>query len=205
MTVKTLYFGDMAANCYLVSTNTAAIVIDPFAQYGAIADFFTLNPQKERYVLLTHCHFDHILGADTLREQFGAKIVIGKLDEKGLCDTSFSLSHLVGMSQTPFYADKTVSNEEILSVAEEKIRVLHTPGHTEGSVCYIIEDAIFTGDTLFAGSVGRCDFPTGDGSALMKSLEKLSHLDKNYKVYPGHGEPTDILTEKLNNPYMQGI
>lgn len=205
MTVKTLYFGDMAANCYLVSTDTAAIVIDPFAQYGAIADFFTLNPQKERYVLLTHCHFDHILGADTLREQFGAKIVIGKLDEKGLCDTSFSLSHLVGMSQTPFYADKTVSNEEILSVAEEKIRVLHTPGHTEGSVCYIIEDAIFTGDTLFAGSVGRCDFPTGDGSALMKSLEKLSHLDKNYKVYPGHGEPTDILTEKLNNPYMQGI
>lgn len=205
MTVKTLYFGDMAANCYLVSTDTAAIVIDPFAQYGAIADFFTLNPQKERYVLLTHCHFDHILGADTLREQFGAKIVIGKLDEKGLCDTSFSLSHLVGMSQTPFYADKTVSNEEILSVAEEKIRVLHTPGHTEGSVCYIIEDAIFTGDTLFAGSVGRCDFPTGDGSALMKSLEKLSHLDKNYKVYPGHGESTDILTEKLNNPYMQGI
>ena len=205
MTVKTLYFGDMAANCYLVSTDTAAIVIDPFAQYGAIADFFTLNPQKERYVLLTHCHFDHILGADTLREQFGAKIVIGKLDEKGLCDTSFSLSHLVGMSQTPFYADKTVSNEEILSVAEEKIRVLHTPGHTEGSVCYIIEDAIFTGDTLFAGSVGRCDFPTGDGSALMKSLEKLSHLDKNYKVYPGHGEPTDILTEKLNTPYMQGI
>lgn len=205
MTVKTLYFGDMAANCYLVSTDTAAIVIDPFAQYGAIADFFTLNPQKERYVLLTHCHFDHILGAHTLREQFGAKIVIGKLDEKGLCDTSFSLSHLVGMSQTPFYADKTVSNEEILSVAEEKIRVLHTPGHTEGSVCYIIEDAIFTGDTLFAGSVGRCDFPTGDGSALMKSLEKLSHLDKNYKVYPGHGESTDILTEKLNNPYMQGI
>ncbi len=205
MTVKTLYFGDMAANCYLVLTNTAAIVIDPFAAYGQIADFFNQHPEKERYVLLTHCHFDHILGAAALRETFGAKIVIGKLDEKGLSDTSFSLSHLVGMSQTPFFADKTVSNEEIMCVAQEKIRVLHTPGHTEGSVCYIIEDAIFTGDTLFAGSVGRCDLPTGDGSALMKSLARLCLLEKNYKVYPGHGEPTDIFAEKLNNPYMQGI
>jgi len=198
--IKCINFNSAAANCYLVSTKDVRIVIDPFTSDSRIKEFFTANCEK--YVFLTHCHFDHILGAKRISEEFGAKIAIGKLDAKGLSDPYFSLSEWAGYNQAPFYADILFENGDVFEVGDTKIRVLHTPGHTEGSVCYIIEDCIFTGDTLFEGTVGRTDFPTGDFATLKRSLEKLKELDKDYKIYSGHGLVTTLSRERQTNPYL---
>ncbi len=205
MNIKTLYYGGNEANCYLVSTDSAALVIDPAEAFEEAAAFLRENSEKERYILLTHFHFDHILGAKELSENFGAKIVIGAMDEVGLYNDTFSLSRLVGLVQEPFYADIKVDEGDIIDLGEEKLEVLYTPGHTAGSVCYKIGDVLFTGDTLFEYSVGRTDFPSGDGGALMASLKKLSEIEENLTLYPGHGDKTTLLKEKLHNPYMQRL
>ncbi len=205
MNIKTLYYGGNEANCYLVSTDSAALVIDPAEAFEEAKAFLTENSEKEEYILLTHFHFDHILGAKELREISGAKIVIGVMDEVGLYNDSFSLSRLVGLVQEPFYADIKVDERDIIDLGGEKLEVLYTPGHTAGSVCYRIGEVLFTGDTLFEYSVGRTDFPTGDGAALAASLKRLAEIEENLTLYPGHGDKTTLLKEKLHNPYMQRL
>ncbi len=200
MEIKCINFNAASANCYLVSTKDVRIVIDPFDYDSRIEEFFAADCEK--YVFLTHCHFDHILGAKEISERFGAKIAIGKLDAKGLSDPYFSLSEMAGYNQAPFYADILFENGDVFEVGDTEIQVLHTPGHTEGSVCYIMEDCIFTGDTLFEGTVGRTDFPTGDFATLKRSLEKLKNLDKDYKIYSGHGLATTLSYERKTNPYL---
>ena len=190
------------ANCYLVKTDSAAIVIDPFQVDGRIITFFNENRDADKYILLTHCHFDHILGADKLRELFDAKIVIGEKDEIGLLDPNISLSNWVGLEQNPFSADIKVKDGDVLTLGGTDFKVLHTPGHTAGSVCYIAENIIFSGDTLFAGSVGRTDFPTGDFSTLNASLQRLKGLNRDYKIYSGHGNESTLFWEIRTNPYM---
>ena len=205
MKIETLYFGGNEANCYLVSTDSAAVVIDPAAPFKEARAFLEENSEKERYIFLTHFHFDHILGAKELKEKYVCKIVIGEQDEIGLYDDTYSLSGWVGLSQEPFYADIKVTDGDEIPLGGETVKVIHTPGHTAGSVCYMIGDVIFTGDTLFEYSAGRTDFPTGDSDTLMASLKKLSKLPKNFTLYPGHGDSTTLLKEKLHNPYMQQI
>ncbi len=190
------------ANCYLVKTESAAIVIDPYATDPRVTAFFDENKVSEKYILLTHCHFDHILGAEELRSRYGAKIIIGSEDEIGLLNPDISLSSWLGIEQKPFSADKTVTEGDILSLGGTEFRVMHTPGHTAGSVCYIAEDVIFSGDTLFEGSIGRTDFPTGDFVTIKNSLNRLKNLGCDYKVYAGHGNPTTLFREIKNNPYM---
>ena len=200
MEIKCINFGGMGANCYLVETDDVKIVVDPFDVNEKI-DIF-LKSDKPKYVFLTHCHFDHILGAEKIREKYGAKIAIGKHDAVGLSDPYFSLSDMAGFEQKPFYADILFSGGDVFEEGETRIKVLHTPGHTIGSVCYILDDYIFTGDTLFEGTVGRTDFPTGDFSALKKSLETLKNLSGDYKLFSGHGLATTLSREKTINPYM---
>jgi glyoxylase-like metal-dependent hydrolase (beta-lactamase superfamily II) len=202
MEIKYFPISGNGANCYLVKTESAAIVIDPFEADGRVITFFKENGEKDKYILLTHCHFDHILGAKELREFFGGKIIIGKLDETGLANPDISLSNWVGLKQEPFSADITVADGDLLDLGGTEFKVLHTPGHTVGSVCYMAEDVIFSGDTLFAGSVGRTDFPTGNFATLNASLKKLKDLGKDYTLYPGHGEPTTLFREIKTNPYM---
>ncbi len=203
MELKILPVSGQGANCYLIKTENAALVIDPFEAYPEIIDFFEKNSAKEKIILLTHRHFDHILGVFKLHELFGAKIIIGEMDEVGLRESEESLSSWVGLEQVPIEADITVSDGEVLNLGGTEFKVLHTPGHTVGSVCYIAEDCVFSGDTLFRGTVGRTDLPTGSNEALKLSLSKLKTLDKNYKVYPGHGSPTTLEDEIKNNPYMK--
>ena len=199
MEIKCITFGE-GANCYLVSTDTVKIVIDPFACDRRIDEF--LSAPCEKYVFLTHCHFDHILGAQKIREKYGTKIAIGKFDAHGLSDPYFSLSEMAGYRQEPFYADILFQNGDVFEAGNTKIKVLHTPGHTAGSVCYFMEDCIFTGDTLFEGTVGRTDFPTGDFAVLKQSLDMLKNLPKDYKIYSGHGMATTLSREIKTNPYL---
>ncbi|MBO5852607.1 MAG: MBL fold metallo-hydrolase [Clostridia bacterium] len=200
MEIKCINFGGFGANCYLVDTDDVRIVIDPFDLNDSIRDF--LNTQKPKYIFLTHCHFDHILGAKKISERFGAEIAIGKADAIGLSDPYFSLCDMAGCSSEPFYADILFKDNDIFEVGGTKINVLHTPGHTLGSVCYVLENCIFTGDTLFEGTVGRTDFPGGDFATLKNSLQRLKNLSGDYKLYPGHGQWTTMSEEKKTNPYM---
>lgn len=200
MEIKCINFGGMGANCYLVETQDVRIVIDPFQIDNRIEEF--LSSEKPKFVFLTHCHFDHILGAEEIREKCGAKIAIGEHDAIGLTDPYFSLSEMVGFNQKPFSADILFENGQVFEVGTTKIKVIHTPGHTAGSVCYFLEDIIFTGDTLFEGTIGRTDFPTGDFAVINKSLKMLKDLKEDYKIYSGHGLSTTLSREKLTNPYL---
>lgn len=193
------------ANCYTVLTDKAAIVIDPYSPQKAVCDFLKSNAELNRYILLTHCHFDHILGALELRNMFGVPVAIGEKDAVGLYNTAISLSEAVGLRQEPFYADILFGDGDVLELGEEALSVIHTPGHTAGSVCYRIGDVIFSGDLLFKNSIGRTDFPTGGYGALIKSVKRLADFNRNFTVYPGHGEKTDLFGEIKNNPYLKEL
>lgn len=206
MTVETIRLGPIDTNCYLVTTDTAAIVVDPSVYDDRLKVFLESNSDRGRYILLTHFHYDHILGAEKLRALTGVKIVIHKTDAVGLSDPILSLAAKHMTAQTPFSADLEVSDGDTLPTGGSPIRVLHTPGHTAGSVCYILENAVFSGDTLFKGSIGRTDFATSDFAGMMHSLGRLRALagEGDFAVYPGHGAATTLSREIMFNPFMQG-
>ena len=159
--------------------------------------------EKVKYILLTHGHLDHIGYASEMREEFpSAKIVIGKDDAHFTNEDDLNLSSLFGMTFRHFDADILVEDGSELAFGSKKIKVISTPGHTKGGVCYIFGDCIFTGDTLFRGCIGRTDFPTSSKEDMKKSLEKLEALDGNYKVYCGHESNTTLDHERKNNIYM---
>ena len=202
MEIKVLHLGLIKTNCYLVSTQKAAVVIDPgFIREGTY-DFLDQNSDKERLILLTHAHFDHIGGAADLREKTGVKIAIGEEDAPALSDKTLNLADCFHSDIPPFEADITFKNGDDFSVGDIKFRVIHTPGHTVGGVCYYTEDCLFSGDTLFESSAGRTDFPGGDMKALKKSLRRLMLLPGDVKVYPAHGRFTAISRERENNMFV---
>ena len=153
--------------------------------------------------MLTHCHFDHIGGAEQLRNNTGVKIAIGELENEFLSDPSVNLSGLLGEPVKPFSADLLLKDGEEVSVGDLKFKVIHTPGHTSGSVSYLFGDILFSGDTVFNCSIGRTDFPTGDYFVLSSSIKKLYELDGDIRVFSGHGEATTIEYEKMYNPFVR--
>ncbi len=202
MLVNTVVLGPAAANCYMVKTRDASMVIDPAEVTDELVNF--LNSDDNKIILLTHCHFDHMAGAKELREKTGAKIAIHENDAKGLSDSEQNAGSFFGFYVPPFAADIVLKDNEKITLGSTEIQALLTKGHTEGSVCYILEDCIFSGDTLFQGTVGRCDLPTGDYNKLLASLDKLKGLaDKDYTVYAGHGEKTTLRKEIAYNPYFR--
>lgn len=201
MKIDVIPLGHIAANCYMLLSDNAAVVIDPGIFSQRVKDFLNENSEKERLILLTHAHFDHICGAERLRADTGVKIAVGEKDAPALIDTSLSLSDKFHAHQTPFEADILLKDNEIFDVGDIEFKSLSTPGHTVGGMCYLTVKTLFSGDTLFLESVGRTDFPGGDGEALLKSIKRLLSLDEDIEVYPGHGEPTTIEHEKLYNPF----
>ena len=202
MEIKTLHLGLIKTNCYLLSTGKAAVVIDPGFDRPSTLDFLNENADKERLILLTHAHFDHIGGAEILREKTGAKIGIGELAADGLNDTKLNLSAMFHAHISPFKPDFTYKNGDIIRVGDIELHVISTPGHTVGGVSYLVGDCLFSGDTLFQNSIGRTDFPGGDLRVLQHSLKKLMSLPPDTAVYPGHGDATTIAREKENNMFV---
>jgi len=194
--------GMIGANCYMITGNTGAVLIDTGEYSPLLESFLEENRDKQRLILLTHAHFDHIGGADILRKNTGVKIAIGKNEAEALSDGELNLVNRFHAKIEPFSADVFLSDGEVLSVGDLEFRVIETAGHTVGGVCYLINDVLFSGDTLFFESVGRTDFPGGDFKTLSNSIKKLYKLDDGVTVYAGHGEATTIGHEKKFNPYV---
>ncbi len=206
--VTNISFPGFCANCYLAvdeSTNEGFLV-DPGA-YGErqAAYIKSQGIEKLKYILLTHGHFDHMMGVEKFRQEFSAKVVIHSLDEDKLASDVKSLySNFDRESEfAPTSADITVNDGDTLPLGDETIEVIHTPGHTKGGVCYKIGDALFTGDTLFKGTIGRTDFPDSDETEMLESLIRLDKLESDCKIYPGHEGVTTLDFEKKTNYYMK--
>ena len=202
MEIRAIHLGLIKTNCYLISTDKAAVVIDPGFKTEITADFLKASKGKARMILITHAHFDHIGGAEALRNETGVEIGIGELDAPALRDTGLNLSDKFHAHIAPFSADRTFCDGEKFSVGDIDFEVILTPGHTVGGVSYLSGESLFSGDTLFAGAVGRTDMPGGSLKALKKSLKRLIALPEETKVYPGHGDFTTVGYEKENNMFV---
>lgn len=192
------------SNTYvLTQDNKTAVVIDP--SQPRVQEELTKRGLDAKYVLLTHCHFDHVGGVYALQSA-GAKVLCSER-EKPLIGTRADLFEAFGVTRAPYTIDETLKDNETRELCGMKFQVLFTAGHTSGSVCYLVteksgERSLFTGDTLFSDSIGRTDFPTGDISALRSSLRRLCSLQGDMPVYAGHNEATSLETERKHNPFL---
>lgn len=190
--------GPLRVNTYfLVGDDNKAIVIDSGENYKKVKQVESECGFKIEAVLLTHAHFDHAGNAKKLQDD-GAKIFVSENDAKKLLNDD-NLSKDFGRAFDYLTADYTFSDGEELNICGIKIKVIATPGHTDGSVCFLIENMLFTGDTLFLESVGRTDFKTGNRRELVASIKKLFALSGDYSVYPGHEDFTTLSHEREFN------
>ncbi len=200
--------GNLATNCYTVvnTTSREAVIIDPAANADFLHGMVKNQSYKLSAILLTHAHYDHVGAVNKLRGYYpDVPVIIGENDEDILGNCAANLSAMFGDEPLFVKADKTVGDGEEISLLGTKVKVIEVPGHTKGGVCYYFAEnaLLFDGDTLFAGSIGRSDFPTGDGELLLKSIrEKLFSLPDDTKVYPGHNSTTTIGREKATNMFF---
>ncbi len=193
------------ANCYLLASGTKCAVIDPGAYPKNIMQKAAVEGLTIEKVLLTHGHFDHIMATGELCRLCGCKIYIHEKDLQYLYEPSLNLSSLAGQDyklDTDIKVN-TLAEGDIISIGSEAVKVLSTSGHTPGSVCFIGDGFILSGDTLFAGTVGRTDFPGSNTADMIRSLKKLSSLTGDYDVFPGHSAQTTLEREKRHNYYLQ--
>jgi len=195
MFIKMFTVGVLGTNCFVVGNaqTEEAIVIDPGLNHASEAKNILQEIQHNRFrikfIVNTHGHPDHISGNKMIKEATGAPILIHEYD-----------AHLLHSPK----ADKTLREGDLIELGDIKLRVLHTPGHSKGSIALLGADTVFSGDTLFAGSIGRYDLPGGSLEEIMNSIKnKLLVLPDHVKVYPGHGEVTTIGEERRSNPFLQ--
>lgn len=207
MKIETFVLGDVRTNCYLLINEETkeALVVDPADRADVIVRKLIDEGLTLKAILLTHGHGDHILAVGALKKQFGVKVYAAKAEEALLSDTAQNLSKALFGIEVTVKPDVLLEDGQEFEAAGICLRMLHTPGHTPGGCCYYQaeEKILFSGDTLFCGSIGRTDFPGGSLSQLVRSVkEKLLVLPEDVKVYPGHEEITTIGHEKRYNPYM---
>lgn len=208
MDMKILVLGMVSTNCYIISNHETkeAVIIDPADKAEVIKQYVNDNGLSVVGILFTHGHFDHIMAANELTAYYHTKIYAGKEEKTLLGDSGMNCSSNVGRS-CQVIPDIDLEDGDMITLAGMHIKVIHTPGHTAGGVCYYFmnQGVLISGDTLFLESIGRTDLPTGNGTKLIESIKnKLLLLDDNTKVYPGHGDSTTIAYEKRNNPYLNG-
>ena len=209
MKIDRLVIGDFQTNCYVVRRDESAtdcLVIDTGLEAEEMVAFLEQHQLTPVAVVLTHGHADHIVGMAALRARFGdLKTYIHKADAHLLTDPEANLSALAGGAFTTEPADVLLEEGDVVDEAGVSLSVLHTPGHTPGGICLYAEaeGLVFVGDSLFADSIGRTDFPGGSGPQLIESIRsKLLTLPETTVVYPGHGMRTTVGREKRANPFL---
>ncbi|MDA8236162.1 MAG: MBL fold metallo-hydrolase [Clostridia bacterium] len=202
---KCLPVGPIAANCYIIGCDQTkeAAVIDPGEDAKVILSQLNKEGLKLKYIINTHGHIDHIGANDEVKDTTGAQIIIHELDAEMLTNPRKNLSNFVGALNSFKAADKTVKDGDVIQVGNLELEVIHTPGHTIGGICLRHGNLVWTGDTLFQGSIGRSDFPGGNHDTLINSIKKkLTVLPDDTQVFPGHGPSSNIGEEKRSNPFL---
>lgn len=209
MILNMLTVGTLFTNCYIVGCpeTLEGLIIDPGFDQNSEADKVLKQVDqhhlKVKYIVNTHGHPDHTAGNGILKEATGVPILIHEFDASKLTDASKNLSGLFGLRVMSPPADRMLREGDVVQVGNVKLKVLHTPGHSRGSISLLGENVVFTGDTLFAGSIGRYDFPDASFEEIMSSIKRLAMLPDHMKVYPGHGPTSTIGKEKRSNPFLQ--
>jgi len=208
MFLKRLVIGALETNCYLIACvkTKKAAVIDPGGEEGTdlILNLLQKNNFNLKYIINTHGHIDHIAGNNSLKAKTEALLLIHRLDADMLVDANKNFSSLMGKEICSPPADKFLEEGDEITLGILKLTVIHTPGHTPGGISLVLDNIVFTGDTLFAESIGRTDLPGGSYQDLQKSIkEKLLVLSDDTIIYPGHGPDSTIGEERRKNPYIK--
>ena len=207
MEIKTMPVGMIGTNCYILSKDNHALIVDPGGDADQIIQYIEENELTPLGILLTHAHFDHIGGLEAVRNKFQLNVYINEAEQNWLTDPMLNGSHkLMGNEIIATEAEITIE-EGPFAIGEFQFTVAHTPGHSPGSMSFIFTDTkqVFSGDALFNQGIGRTDLLGGDLPTLEHSIkEKLYKLEDAYEVYPGHGPSTTIGFEKVNNPFFRG-
>ncbi|CEO14275.1 MBL fold metallo-hydrolase [Paraclostridium sordellii] len=195
------YFGE---NTYLIADKDTreGAVIDPGGDIKDLLRYMEDNFINVKYIILTHGHGDHIGCVPELKKFTGACIIANSNEKEILLDKKKNLSYRMNCGATEFDADKYVNDGDSINLGDLKLKFIYTPGHTKGGMCVRVGNHMFTGDTLFAGSMGRTDLYSGDNKQMQKSLSRLRNYEDDIIVYPGHGPNTTMGIEKTTNPYM---
>ena len=199
--VKVNAGGFMGINCYIIQDEETkeTMVIDPGGSYEKIEEMLKVIGANVKYILLTHCHGDHIGAVRQVQENFGGKILIHRFDENGLENPSINLSSHIGIGEVSLTADARIEDGDIIHIGNLEFKVIYTPGHTVGSLSLYSEQEkmLFSGDTMFRGSWGRTDLPTSSFEQIINSItDKIMTLPEDTIVYPGHGKSTIIKEEE---------
>ncbi|MSU02306.1 MBL fold metallo-hydrolase [Tissierella sp. DSM 105185] len=198
--------GVYAANCYIIYSKTTkeGIIVDPGGDADDLVEYIKRNDLSIKHIILTHGHGDHIGGVKELKEALEATIMIHEDDREMLIDGNKNLSTSMAMGTVEIEPDVLLKDGDIIEFGDLKAEVIHTPGHTEGCICIKIGENIITGDTLFAGSIGRTDLFGGNYESIIKSIkEKLMIYPDEIQVFPGHGTPSTIGKERVSNPFLR--
>lgn len=207
MILEILTVGALETNCYILGDEKTkqAVIIDPGGDFEIIEEHLKKLKLKVQYIILTHGHVDHIGALGELKKATQAEILIHSKDSAMLYDPNQNLSIFSGDKIIPIKADKLLEEGDIIQCGGIKLEVLHTPGHTPGGISLLTDKMIFTGDSLFCGSIGRTDFPGSSFQKLIKSIkDKLLSKDDDFIIYPGHGPSSTIGEERKNNPFLTG-
>ncbi len=205
MILERIVVGDLETNCYIFGSNREkeVAIIDPGGSPELILSVLYGLTAQVRYIINTHGHVDHIAANRQLKRRTGADICIHRADSEMLIDARKNFSDLLAVPITSPPADRFLSEGQRIPVGELELRVMHTPGHSPGGISLISDGLVFTGDTLFAGAIGRWDFPGASYNLLLASVRnKLLILDEEMIVYPGHGPISTIGKEKRENPFF---
>ena len=204
--IMKLVVGELQENCFILfDENKDAFVVDPGGSSENIIEAIDKNSLNIKYILLTHGHFDHVGAVAALVKKYKVPVYMSKEDRAFLESPKEVRASSFGMQIEAAEVDVFVKEGDEIPFSEDTIKVIESAGHTLGSVCYLFENYLFAGDTLFNGSIGRTDFPESDHSLMVESLKKLKKLDDEIYVLSGHGPESQISYEKMANPYLRQL